>query len=126
MEDSRERRQYKRAIFSLDDNVIGIFSLLNYERKAISANILNLGMGGIHFTVDAAEDLHIERGDRIVLLQIKASLDLQFLLNVDSEVKWILNPPILEHMGVGCAFVNVPESSLEKIDTFVNSWNKYD
>jgi len=123
MQNVEERRKYQRAFFDLDDHVTGIFSLLNNAGKAISTYILNIGMGGIYFTLNSDADLAIKKGDRLVLLQIKASFDLEFLLNIDAEVKWVLNPPMLEHIGVGCEFVNIPESSLDKIKSFVDSWN---
>jgi hypothetical protein len=55
-------------------------------------------------------------------MQIKTAVNSQILLNIDAEVKWILNPPMLEHIGIGCEFSNIPESSLEQITKVVESW----
>lgn len=115
MESVQERRKFDRAIFSLEDKITAILSLPGYQGRTITVYILNLGTGGMQFTPDANGEIWLKKGDRLVVMQIKTSVNSQFLLNIDAEVKWILNPPMLEHIGIGCAFLNIPESSLEQI-----------
>lgn len=124
MKPAQDRRKDMRAIFSLEDKITAVLSIPGYQGKMITVYIINLGIGGMQFTPDSNDDIQIKKGDRLVLLQIKTGLNSQFLLNVDAEVRWILNPPMLEHMGIGCAFMNIPESSLKQITKVVDDWSK--
>jgi c-di-GMP-binding flagellar brake protein YcgR len=123
MESKKNRRKFDRAIFSLEDKITAVVSIQGHQGKTITVYILNLGLGGMQFTPNS-DDLQLQKGDRLVLMQIKTSMNTQFLLNIDAEVRWILNPPMLEHIGIGCAFINIPESSLEQITQVVDNWSK--
>lgn len=123
MKSAQDRRKNVRAIFSLEDKITAVLSIPGYQGKMITVYIINLGIGGMQFTPDSNDDIQIKKGDRLVLLQIKTGVNSQFLLNVDAEVRWILNPPMLEHMGIGCAFMNIPESSLKQITKVVDDWS---
>ena len=124
MENYEEKRKFRRAFFTIEDDIIGLFSLASKPDKTVIAYILNLSMGGIYFTLDAAKSSIPKAGDRIVLMQIKAQKSLSFLVNIDAEVKWVLNPPMLKHIGIGCEFINIPESSMKQLDEFVDSWQE--
>jgi c-di-GMP-binding flagellar brake protein YcgR len=124
MDLKEERRRFERAIFSLEDEITGVLSFPEQQSKSVTVYIINLSAGGMQFTLNSDVDPQIEKGDRLVLIQIKAPYNLGFLLNIDVEIMWVLNPAMLEHVGVGCAFLNIPESSREQIDEFVESWNK--
>lgn len=123
MDLKEDRRRFERAIFSLEDEITGVLSIPEQQGKSITVYVINLSAGGMQFTLNSDVDTKIEKGDRLVLMQIKAPYNLGFLLNIDVEIMWVLNPPMLEHVGVGCAFLNIPESSKTQIDEFVNSWN---
>jgi len=124
MENNQERRKFRRAIFTLEDNVVGLFSLARKPGKIINGYILNLSMGGIYFTIDAIKTIIPVMGDKIVLMQIKAPQSLSFLMNIDADVKWIFNPPTLKFSGIGCEFVNIPELSRKQLGDFVDRWQE--
>jgi c-di-GMP-binding flagellar brake protein YcgR len=123
MDLKEDRRRFERAIFSLEDEITGVLSIPEQQGKSITVYVINLSAGGMQFTLNSEVDGKMEKGDRLVLMQIKAPYNLGFLLNIDVEVMWVLNPPMLEHVGVGCAFLNIPESSKKQIEEFVDSWN---
>jgi hypothetical protein len=124
METFLEKRKFKRAIFTIEDKVIGLFTLARRPEKVISGSVLNLSMGGIYFTVDATRTIVPLAGDQIVLMQIKASQSLGFLVNIDAVIKWVLNPAMMKYIGVGCEFRNIPELSKKQLGIFVNSWHE--
>lgn len=119
-----ERRKFERAVFTLEDSVIGVLSVPGIHDRSIQTNILNVSEGGIQFTLEAQNKHKIRAGDRIVVLQIKAPATLKFLVNIDAEVKWVLHPDMFELAGAGCQFINISPSSREQIAAFVEAWNE--
>jgi c-di-GMP-binding flagellar brake protein YcgR len=114
-----ERRQYKRAIFTIEDGVVGVFLFLNSREKPLSAKILNICMGGMCIAMSVANERIPQKGDHIALLQIKTPPSLKFFLNIDINVKWVLNLPDVEYIGIGCEFIYIPKISREQIGNFI-------
>jgi c-di-GMP-binding flagellar brake protein YcgR len=124
MENHQEKRKFKRAIFTSDDKVIGLFTLARRPEKIITGTVLNLSMGGIYFTIDANRAIIPVNGDQMVLMQIKSPKSLSFLVNIDAQIKWVFNPAMLKFIGVGCEFVNIPELSKKQLNNFVDDWHE--
>ena len=61
-------------------------------------------------------------GDHVILTQVKGIKELEFLTNVEAEIKWILDNPSLEFIGFGCEFLTVPESMQNAIRRFIDAW----
>ena len=118
------RRRFHRILFTVEDNINGTLSIPGGENRPISVKILNLGEGGIHFVVYPKDNDKIKTGAKLILLQIEGPDPLRYLVNVDAEVKWVLNHNIMEHVGVGCEFLNIPENSRMQIRSFVASWRE--
>ena len=124
MENPESRRQYKRALFTIENDIQGIFSIPGSDIRPISTHILNLGEGGAHFIIDSKDESHFQPGTKIVLIQIKGPDPLQYLVNVDAEVKWILDHNIMEYVGAGCQFLDISQSSRDQIKSFVEAWTE--
>jgi hypothetical protein len=114
-----ERRQYRRAIFTIEDEMVGVFMFLNTCKKPLSAKILNICMGGMCSAMSVESERLPQKGDHIVLLQIKTPHSLKFFLNIDINVKWVLNLPDGEYIGIGCEFIYIPKISREQIGYFI-------
>ena len=123
---NQNRRKHTRAIFSFDDNITGFFSIPGGNGKAFSTHVLNLSEGGIQITLSRQDQKKLSTGENIILLQIKGPNPLRFLVNIDTQVKWILSHEILEHSGAGCEFINISPSSREQIASFVDAWYNKD
>ncbi len=119
-----DRRQFKRAIFTLEDNVIGTFSIAGVPDGSVKTNIVNLSEGGLQFTLAADLKHKVKAGDHLVILQINAPANLKFLVNIDAQIKWVLLPEIFEHAGAGCQFINISQTSRQQIASFVQTWIK--
>jgi c-di-GMP-binding flagellar brake protein YcgR len=126
MENPENRRNYQRALFTMEDDIQGVFSIPDSHIRPINTNILNLGEGGAHFIIDSSDESHFQPGTKIVLVQIKGPDPLQYLVNVDAEVKWILDHNIMEYVGAGCQFLDISQSSRDQIKSFVEAWNEED
>jgi c-di-GMP-binding flagellar brake protein YcgR len=105
------------------EQVSGVFSILwnSKEFSSFTAGILNLSAGGLQFVLKRDDNKEIRVGERLLLKKIKGDKKLTFLINMDLEIKWILDIQYLEHMGVGCAFHNISGGVREKIGQFVDS-----
>lgn len=116
------RRKFKRVFFDAEDKIIAKFSIPGGQKKPIAARVLNLSEGGIHVTLDAADIDNVNSGARLILLQIKGPVPFDYLVSIDTEVKWIVNHPILEFAGLGCEFRNISASSRIQVSNFVEEW----
>jgi c-di-GMP-binding flagellar brake protein YcgR len=124
MELHSERRVFKRVLFTIEDQVSGLISSCTIKGLTIKANVLNLSQGGICLTIPRTKDFSLQKGDQIVLLQVKIPDSSQFLTNIDARIKWIMDQPDFEYLGIGCEFINLPNSSEEQLKSFVQSWQQ--
>ena len=106
------RRRHRRALFTFEDDIQGVFSIPANGGKPITTHVLNLSAGGAHFTISPRDEDRIKQGIKLVLLQIKGPDP--------------FNHEILEHTGAGCEFHNISESSHDQITSFVESWYEED
>ena len=120
----KERRNFQRIFFSIDDGIKGkfIISNLQTELDLLTANVINLSEGGLALTISKDRGKKIKIGDHIILTEVTGIKNLEFLANIEAEVKWILHNPSLEFVGFGCEFNDVPESMREAIKTFIDAW----
>ena len=124
-DEKKERRNFQRIFFSIEDGIKGkfIISSLQTELDLLTANVINLSKGGLALTISKDRGKKIKIGDHIILTEVKGIKNLEFLANVEVEVKWILDNPSLEFVGFGCEFNDIPESMREAIQTFIDSWS---
>jgi c-di-GMP-binding flagellar brake protein YcgR len=60
----RERRKYKRVIFTPEDGIVGVFQPPNEDSKPLTADVINLSEGGIQLTFRSILENRIREGDR--------------------------------------------------------------
>ncbi len=116
-----EKRRFNRVPFSYHDNIIGIFTHPGKKGK-FNAHLLNLSIQGIYFTLRKEEGSMIHRDDQLVFIEIKIPKGENYILNIDMEVRRILDHPDLDHFGYGCAFTSFPDSSREQLRRFLEMW----
>lgn len=116
-----EKRRFKRAVFSIEDGIIGVFSSDDFTNDSMAASIMNLSAGVLQFILPRDTSQEIDAGDRLILREIKGTVDLELASNIELEVKWIMDLQIFEHIGIGCEFLNISEETRVQIDQFVDS-----
>jgi hypothetical protein len=116
-----DRRKHRRAYFSIEDNILGIFILYGETDVAFRAPILNLCRGGLHFTLKKGQGIAPKAGDRLRLVKIKGDAALDFEFNTEVGIKWILGHESLPHIGCGCEFISMSKPSLNRISQFIDS-----
>lgn len=120
--DGSERRQFKRVAISSNDGIIGIISSPQLiAEDSIAVNIIDLSAGGLHFFLPVGSFKEISAGDDLILREIKGTKNLEFISNVDLEVKWIAEHPALKHVGLGCEFLNISNEIRQQIDQFIDT-----
>jgi len=123
VEETIERRKSQRCFFSIEDGVKGIFAFLDLQKGLLVAHIINISEGGLGLALNKDKKNRIAQGDRVILTHITGIQGLESLINVDAEIKWIMDNPSLEFVGLGCAFLDVPEPMRDIIETFIDSWS---
>jgi hypothetical protein len=116
-----EKRKFNRIPFTYQDNIIGVFTHPGRRDKIVS-HILNFSMQGLYFTMRNEEGKNLSEGDNLALLEIKGPKQTSFIVNVEMEVARILDNPELDYFGYGCKFISFPESSINQIKRFLESW----
>jgi hypothetical protein len=116
-----EKRKFNRIPFAYQDNIIGIFTHPGRQDK-IESHILNFSMQGLYFTMRKEEGKNLSEDDKLVLLELKGPKQTSYIVNIEMTVARILDNPDLEHFGYGCKFTSFPESSMEQIKRFLETW----
>ena len=123
VDETNERRSFQRIFFSIEDGIKGIIAFLDHQRGLLVAHIINIGEGGLGLAVSKDKKDKIVKGDQIILTHITGMQGLESLVNVDAEIKWILDNPSLEEFVVfGCKFLDIPEPMRDAIGIFIDSW----
>jgi len=122
VDETNEKRRFQRIFFSIEDGVKGILAFSDHQRGLLVAHIINIGEGGLGLAVSKDKKGKIAKGDQVILTHITGIKGLESLINVDAEIKWILDNPSLEEFVVfGCEFLDVPEPMRDAIGRFIDS-----
>lgn len=99
--------------------MIGPIVLKNDKR--VNLSIMNLGMGGIHGIVPKNEADDLGAGVIVRLEGITGAVNFHFPRGVEMEIKWIMEADLFDHVGMGCEFLDLPESVGRQISRFIDS-----
>ena len=120
--DGSERRQFKRVAISSNDSIIGIISSSRLKAEdSIAVNIIDLSAGGLHFFLPKTSFKEIRSGDHLTLREIRGAENLDFISDVELEVKWVAEHQSLKNIGLGCEFLNISDEIRQQIDQFVDT-----
>jgi hypothetical protein len=123
VEATEEKRKFHRIFFSLVDGIVGTFTFANLLKGTVTAYIINLSEGGVGLVIPKEKaEKKIEKGEGLVLTQVSGIQGLEPLMNIETEIKWVLDNPSLEFLGFGCEFLRMPESTHVYLRTFIDSW----
>ncbi len=114
-----ERRKFKRIVFSATDEVMGMFTFPKVADDLISYKIADISAGGLRFILPRENDLKISTGDKFFLREIRGRTKLDFVADIELEVKWVMDHEMFEHIMIGCEFLNISEAVQTQIDQFV-------
>ena len=123
----KERRKYKRALFSIDQGLAGQFALSGKEieaSKPLVAPILDISEGGVGFVLDPIYGEKIGIDDKLVLTQLSICVgDQKRVLSLKSHlpmtVRGKITADFLSHVGVGCDFTKITSDLWSEIKDFI-------
>jgi hypothetical protein len=119
--EDHDKRLNNRVFFSPEDDAMVHFYSFDTD-KIISAKVVNMSVGGICVAMSKEDLKRIpERGDKLVLLKIESSGELNYIVNVNLKIVWALAPSPLEQIGIGCKFENIPKRNESQIEEFIQS-----
>jgi len=121
VDETNERRRFQRIFFSIEDGIKGIIAFLDHQRGLLVAHIINIGEGGLGLAVSKDKKDKIIKGDQIILTHITGMQGLESLVNVDAEIKWLMDDPSLEFVVFGCKFLDISEPMKDAIGRFIDS-----
>lgn len=120
-EEKKEKRSFPRIFFSIEDGIKGIFAFSDPRRGLLVAYIINIGEGGLGLAFSKDKKDKIARGDQIIITHITGVEGLESLVNVDAQIKWILENPSLEYVLFGCEFLDIAEHIRDAVGAFIES-----
>ena len=123
VDEEKEKRRFQRIFFSIEDGIKGIIAFSDYQRGLLVAHIINIGEGGLGLAVSTDKKDKIAKRDQVILTHVTGIQGLESLVNVDAEIKWILENPSLEYILFGCEFFDLPEPMKDAIGIFIDSWS---
>ena len=117
---TEEKRRFNRVPFLYNDDIIGTFIGPGGKDK-FNAHILNFSIQGLYFTLKKDEK-QLNEAEKLVLIEISGLHEEVFIVNIEMEIKRVLNYDELLHIGYGCKFITFPDSSKEQIRRFLEIW----
>ncbi len=116
-----DRRIHTRVFFSPGDGVHGSFDFPTLEISSISANISDLSLGGLFFSINRKDGVNLNPDAPIILTEITTALAFQIKTNIELDIRRIQDFKILDVIGFGCKFKRIPEEDNDKLARFI-SW----
>jgi len=116
-----ERRHFKRIFFSMKDGPSAVFNFSENYRKAITATVMDLSIGGLGLSIKKDEGL-IKEGEHLRLTEIKGVRYLKSIADIEMEIKWLRNYESFQHILFGCEFVYISDICRQDIQQFINLW----
>ena len=119
--EEKERRCCKRVFYSAEDRMIGVFVIPGNKRKILEVHVMNVSVGGLHFTISRKETISLKTGDRLILTKLMGNSPLRIVSEIETKIKWVLDYRLMKHVGFGCEFLNLPDTIRSQISNFIES-----
>jgi len=114
-----EQRKEARVYFSPAEDIRGVFVFPDFERFSFSALVLDLSLGGIHFTVKREGWNSLEPGRQFVLARLSMGDEVFCDSVMPLTVRWVLDHPVVSNVSVGCEFDELPEDGRKVLQSFL-------
>ena len=122
---STEKRKFKRVPFSSSEKIDAICKCPDGNGGLVSLHIANICEGGLGLMANKKDIAAIQQNDILILDKVVGNRNLSFMVNLELEVKWVLDSQDMANIGFGCCFINIPDSYKDRIINFMNSMDHY-
>jgi c-di-GMP-binding flagellar brake protein YcgR len=117
--DFHEKRKEARVYFSPGENICGVFVFPDFGHFSFSALVLDLSLGGMHFTVKREEWNSLELGHQLVLARLSKGEEVLCDKAMPLTVRWVLDHPMVSNVSVGCEFDELPADDRKALQSFL-------
>ena len=117
-----ENRRYRRIYFPREQAVTGVLARPGSGVGDLPVKILNLSEGGLFFTVNKTRLGALRTGETVTLQALRGPDPLDIAQDVALEIKWISDNALLENIGLGCEFVDLPHAQQQLIRDLVTNY----
>ena len=101
---------------------MAILRLTETPEEFIQADVMNLNEGGFVIAVNKDTKFRdVGEGVHLTLTEIKGKTAFLNIDETEIEVKWLLQNQYLDHVGLGCEFLNTTEATRKQIRQLVAS-----
>jgi c-di-GMP-binding flagellar brake protein YcgR len=115
-----EKRKEARVYFSPEESICGVFVFPDFERFSFSALVLDLSLGGMHFSVKREGWNSLEPGRQLVLARLSVGDEVFCDRAMPLTVRWVLDHPMVSNVSVGCEFDELPEDGRKVLQAFLD------
>ena len=118
--DDLNRRESKRILFSIEDDITADVYLPNKPKKAVPAFILNISEQGMGILIPNRNIKKLKTGDSLILRSIMTPKPLDHIDFAELEIRNILRDDRLEYATLNCEFFDISVYHRKKIRQFVH------
>ena len=108
-----------RVYFAPGENICGVFVFPDFGQFSFAALVLDLSLGGVHFTVKREEWNSLGLGRRLVLARISRGDEGFRDRALPLTVRWVLDHPMMSNVSVGCEFDGLAEDDRMMLHSFL-------
>lgn len=114
-----EKRESKRAFFTLENNIAVTIETKREPVKVVPATLLSISAGGISFITARQKISGIREGDSLIITGIQTPEPLGHIDRVEAEIRYILDLEINIRVALGCEFTKISNTYVTKIKDYV-------
>lgn len=114
--EGKERRRFKRILFTPDRMIKGVFTVDTDLTRTHSFRIADLGMGGLRFIINRTDAGLIKSQPPIFLLRFEGELNVAFARPVALNIRWIMDQPAFQFLMVGCQFEALDKTAADRLE----------
>jgi c-di-GMP-binding flagellar brake protein YcgR len=114
-----ERRRYIRIYFDNLTELQGKVAISTKEDQYLNVPILDLSLGGVHFTIEEPQQFLV--GDRLTLVSLQHRDGLHLEEKIAMEIRWVFIHPDFRRTYVGCMFTGLSDQSQQALTHLIES-----
>ncbi len=117
-----ENRRYKRAFFTLEEELLILFRVDEKTPTALAARVMNISRGGMGLIAKRGVERILEKGMRLSIVEfgIQGADTIRTDGALAADVRWILDNDFLDHVGFGCQYLDPDAAVVTQIEQFIN------
>ncbi len=116
-----EKREFKRAFFTLEEGITAFVIPINNENKPAEVTILSISAGGLSFLGNRFKLPRMKPGDHLIINDIDTPQPIGKIIHTEVKIRYILDNPRRVRVVCGCEFVDIDENYIQQIEKRIES-----